>query len=187
MFLTESVEQAQLEISILTERETQQQATIVLANEELERVNEMVEKGLQSRPAQVQAERQIAAEKAQLLQVRQQHSLGERKLDDLKRELSRLTSDRSERLLTELQVRQTEIEKLASVRESTMDRLELLKQWANQSPSTASAARISYQIRRRVRGDGDVLSEANGSDELVPGDTLVVKVLPPEESEELLQ
>jgi polysaccharide biosynthesis/export protein ExoF len=185
--LTESVNEAENELDILNEREAQQNDIIAAADEELKRVTEMVTKGLQARPAQVQAERQIASEKATLLQIRQQISLGERKLDDLKREMSRMMSDRSQKMLSELQLRQTTIEKLASMRESTVDRLELLKQWANRSPSSVSEARIDYQIRRRTRGDGNVLIDVEGSAELVPGDSLVVKILPPEESEELLQ
>ena len=185
--LAESIKDAALEIELLIERGTQQEAALADSRTELERVNEMVEKGLQSRNALIQAQRQISNDSAQSLQIQQQLAAGERRVDDLKRELSRLTSDRSQRLLTEKQARLNEIDKLTSLRNSMTDRMDLLTQFTNNSTSSGSEARFKFQIRRRERGDGIATLEVEGIAELVPGDSLVVRVIPVETDENVGQ
>lgn len=177
--LERTIAQARTEIALLDQRIAGQKALIEAARDELARTEALVAKGLQPRSAKVAARRDVTESEARLVEIQERQSGVRRQLDVLRRELVQLDSQRQEELRDELQGRLAEVQKLMSRRESVADRLSLIRAWSDTAPAAASLARVSYSVRRRTGGGASRLVTVAASDELLPGDVLMVSILPP--------
>jgi len=177
--LQRTIAQAEKEIALLDQQLAGREKIVAQAREELARARTLVARGIQPRSAEVEATRNLTESEARYFEVKERQSGVRRQLDGLNRELVALDSQRQEDLRGELQARLAELQKLMSRRESVADRLELIRAWSRAAPAASSLARVSYSARRRMKGGGSRLVALSASDELLPGDVLMVSILPP--------
>jgi len=100
-------------------------------------------------------------------------------LADLKNDLTRFDSEREQRLRTESQRYLNDMRKQAANLASTQDRIHLLDQWMNAAAGMQTELLIRYSARRR-NGTGLTTVELEPSEDLLPGDLLVITVIPPD-------
>lgn len=184
--LRDTIAEAEIEINLLAEREAAQLVSVERARADLARASDLEERGVQTASALSEWHRRAEVADDELLQIRSQQSVANRRLSDLMRDLSRLEGDRQQRFLADSQDAFVRIAKLRADRSSILDRLELLQQWSESWASTDLEARIEYRVRRRT-ADGLETMQVGATDELLPGDLLIVTVTPPETLAELVQ
>lgn len=177
--LRESISETENEIVLLSERESAQVVAVERGQVDIARGQELADRGVQAAGTLSQLHRISADAEDLLLQIRTQQTAARRRLGDLQREMSRLESNRDQRLLTEGQSRWSEIAKLEFDRQSIVDRLDLLRQWITSAANAELEARIEYRVRRRSP-DGVDTFDVDGLAELLPGDLLIVTVRPPD-------
>lgn len=177
--LEDSVAEAAKRAELLDQREAVLVEQLDTARSELDRATELTQRGLVTR-AQLTAAKNVAAEaESALLQLREQRSGAIVQSTELKRELSQFDADRERDLRTQAQEFDNEVRKLIATRQSLEDRLQLLQQWMNAANSLDAELLIGYQVRRRAV-TGVITQEIGPYETLLPGDTLVITVKPPE-------
>jgi exopolysaccharide production protein ExoF len=174
----EAVEKVAYEIELLREREGLEDAALQRAREQLELDEGLVSRGLSTRAATLRAERELDASSSDLLELREQISVAERRLSQLEVAVADLEASRELRLLSALQDHSREVARLSAERASLIDRLGMLGQWIDAAATGEAEVRIDYHIRRRSRGEAIRTVEVDAFTELLPGDLLVVTLRP---------
>jgi protein involved in polysaccharide export with SLBB domain len=182
--LSATITEAEIEIELLKEREAAQVVSVERVRVDLARSEDLEARGVQTATALSESYRRAEVAEDQLLQIRTQQSTANRRLSDLQRDMVRLESERQQRFVTERQDAFIRLSKLQSDRSSILDRLELLRQWSESWASTNLEARIEYRVRRRTTAEVETL-DVKATDELLPGDLLIVTVSAPEGLSEL--
>lgn len=177
--LTEAADEAERRMALLRQREEVQKEVRVAAQEESARITDIVGRGLAPRANAAAAIRTAAAAESDLLQLQEQQSAAMIQLADLKNDLTRFDSEREQRLRTESQRYLNDMRKQAANLASTQDRIHLLDQWMNAAAGMQTELLIRYSARRRD-GTGVTTVELEPSEDLLPGDLLVITVIPPD-------
>lgn len=177
--LGDAVTEAENRIKLLEQREDVQREILTTSRADLERTREIIERGLAPKATLTTAERAAAVAEGDLLQLREQRSAALIQLADLRQQLSRFDSEREQSLRTQSQVYLSEINKQTENRTSIMDRIRLLDQWMNAAAGMQTELLIRYSVRRRGE-EGVETIRLEPYDELLPGDLLVIAVIPPE-------
>ena len=177
--LMDAVSEAANRANLLDQREAVMIEQREIAMLERNRVVELVERGLVPQ-AQLAGAKQAASEaENSLLQLREQRSAALVQAAELKRELSQFDADRERTLRTDAQNFANEVNKLIAARNSLSDRLQLLQQWMNAAISLDAELLVDYQVRRRG-ANGSQTQHITAYETLLPGDTLIITVKPPE-------
>ena len=177
--LTEAADEAERRMALLRQREEVQNEVRAAAQEESARITDIVGRGLAPRANAAAAIRTAAAAESDLLQLQEQQSAAMIQLADLKNDLTRFDSEREQRLRTESQRYLNDMRKQAANLTSTQDRIHLLDQWMNAAAGMQTELLIRYSARRR-NGTGLTTVELELSEDLLPGDLLVITVIPPD-------
>ena len=177
--LTEAADEAERRMALLRQREEVQNEVRAAAQEESARITDIVGRGLAPRANAAAAIRTAAAAESDLLQLQEQQSAAMIQLADLKNDLTRFDSEREQRLRTESQRYLNDMRKQAANLASTQDRIHLLDQWMNAAAGMQTELLIRYSARRRD-GTGLTTVELEPSEDLLPGDLLVITVIPPD-------
>lgn len=177
--LTEAADEAERRMALLRQREEVQNEVRAAAQEESARITDIVGRGLAPRANAAAAIRTAAAAESDLLQLQEQQSAAMIQLADLKNDLTRFDSEREQRLRTESQRYLNDMRKQAANLTSTQDRIHLLDQWMNAAAGMQTELLIRYSARRR-NGTGLTTVELEPSEDLLPGDLLVITVIPPD-------
>jgi len=178
--LEDAVAEAQTRIGLLDQRAEVLGAVLAAAREELGRIRDIVEKGLAPRSNLVAAERTVATSEGDLLALKEQKSGALVQLADLRGQLSRFDSEREQQFRTAAQEFLSAMKRSIADREASQDRVSLLEQWMNAAAGMQTDLLVRYQARRRKAGGIETVVLLP-YDELLPGDLLVVTVVPPEE------
>lgn len=181
--LSDAVTEAERRISLLERRQGVQADILAAAETELDRSRKIIERGLAPRADLNIAQRAAAVAQGDLLALQEQRSAALIQLTDLKANLSRFDSEREQALRAESQSVLNEIHKQIANRASIEDRIRLLDQWMNAAAGMQTELLIRYSVRRR-RDDGIETIILAPYDELLPGDLLVIAVIPPESIQE---
>lgn len=181
--LADAVAEAENRIRLLERRENVQADVLISAEAELERTREIVDRGLAPRANVSSAERVAAVAEGDLLQLQEQRSAALIQLSELKSQLSRFDSEREQALRTQSQQFLSEINKQIENRASIEDRIRLLDQWMNAAAGMQTELLIRYSVRRRGEAGVETVSLLP-YDELLPGDLLVITIVPPEAMQE---
>lgn len=177
--LEEAIEEAKKRVEYLSQRETLQTHQVGLLKAEVERQQDLFERGLVSRSNLSDSERLVTEEESDLLFVREQSSAAIVQAATLQSDLSSFDADRERTLRTEGQIHLNDIKKIVSERSSIEDRMQLLKQWMNAASGLDTEVLIDYRVRRRT--EVGVQTETIAAyDELLPGDMLVIVIKSPE-------
>ena len=177
--LEEAIEEAKKRVEYLSQRETLQTHQVGLLKAEVERQQDLFERGLVSRSNLSDSERLATEEESDLLFVREQSSAAIVQAATLQSDLSSFDADRERTLRTEGQTHLNDIKKIASERASIEDRMQLLKQWMNAASGLDTEVLIDYRVRRRTEVGVETETIA-AYDELLPGDMLVIVIKSPE-------
>ncbi|WP_161594568.1 polysaccharide biosynthesis/export family protein [Marimonas lutisalis] len=177
--LADALAEAEGRVALLKQRERVQTEILDASKAELARTKEMAERGLVPKADISEEERRTALAEDNLLQLREQRAGVLVQVANLKSELSQFDAERERALLSESQRFLNEIKKQIASRSSVQDRIRLLQQWMNAAAGMQTELLVSYQVRRRGKGGVETL-ELRAFDELLPGDLLVVTVIPPE-------
>lgn len=177
--LEDAVAEAARRAELLDQREALLVQQVEIAGMELQRVGDLTERGLIAH-AQLTTARgdEVQAENA-LLQLREDRSEALVQAAELKRELSQFDAVRERELRMQSQNFNNEVNKLVASRNSLEDRLRLLRQWMNAANSLDAELLVEYRVRRRSQ-DGLTTVKISASETLLPGDTLLITVKPPE-------
>ncbi|WP_397543196.1 polysaccharide biosynthesis/export family protein [Roseovarius salis] len=175
--LQDAVSEAEKRVSLLGERETVQTDILETARKEFERAKEMVERGLVPRSGQTEARRAVGLAEDNLLRLREERSGVLVQLANLRSDLSQFDANRTSALLTERQRYWNEINKLTGNRASIKERIQLLSQWMNAAAGLQTELLVEYKVRRRSENGVDTV-KLQPYDELLPGDLLVIAVMP---------
>ena len=177
--MTEAATEAERRLTLLKQRETVQTEVLAAARAENARISDIVERGLAPRANAAEAQRVASNAEAGLLELREQQSAAMIQLADVRAELTRFDSEREQALRTRSQEYLNEMRKAIANRASIQDRIRLLDQWMNAAAGMQTEMLIRYSARRRTR-DGVETVALDPWDDLLPGDLLVVTVIPPE-------
>lgn len=177
--LQDAVAEAEARIGLLDQRARVQEEVMVAAREELRRVREIVEKGLTPRSNLASSERIAATAEGDLLALQENKSAALVQLADLRGQLSRFDSEREQQFRSAAQGFLSTIKGAVADREAIEDRMSLLDQWMNAAAGMQTELLVRYQVRRRNESGMETVVLLP-YDELLPGDLLVVTVLPPE-------
>ena len=177
--MTEAATEAERRLTLLKQRETVQTEVLAAARAENARISDIVERGLAPRANAAEAQRVASNAEAGLLELREQQSAAMIQLSDVRAELTRFDSEREQALRTRSQEYLNEMRKAIANRASIQDRIRLLDQWMNAAAGMQTEMLIRYSARRRTR-DGVETVALDPWDDLLPGDLLVVTVIPPE-------
>lgn len=177
--LEDAVLEAGKRVEFLSQREVLETQQIDTARAELERVQQLIERGIMPRSEEAQNELNLSDAEDDLLKVREVRSAAIVQAAGLKGELSQFDINRERDLRIEAQQFLNDINKLVETRASIQDRMRLLQQWMNAASGLDTELLVDYQVRRRTE-NGVQTKEASSFDELLPGDMLVIVVKPPE-------
>ena len=177
--IEDAVTEASNRIALIDQRETVQSEALERIRGELDRSRVLVTRGLKTHSAVTEYDQAVARQEAALLQLREQRSAALVQLNELQSELSQIDAEWEKQLISQSQAHWSEINKLRTQRASMEDRMLLLEQWINGTRGPEAQLLIEYRVRRRGRG-GLKQIRLDPLDELVPGDLLVVTVMPPE-------
>ncbi|MEM1427892.1 MAG: polysaccharide biosynthesis/export family protein [Pseudomonadota bacterium] len=183
----EAIKKVSYEITLLKQREELESAALERAREQLDLDQGLVERGLSTRASVLDAEGDLADATSDLLRLRETISVAERRLSDLRIQMSQLESTRQQRLLAEVQEQSRVIATLTAQRDSLVDRLALLGQWISAAASGEAEVRILYHVRRRTRDQSIETYTIDAYEELLPGDLLIVTLRPAGTPEEAIQ
>ncbi|MEZ5797649.1 MAG: polysaccharide biosynthesis/export family protein [Paracoccaceae bacterium] len=171
--------EAESRIALIDQRESVLKDSLTNRQDELKRVQDLMERGLTTQATVSEAERAVAAQENEILILQEQRSSAMVQLNDLRSQLLQSDTAWEKALITEAQEYRSNIEKLMSQRVSIEDRLLLLQQWMSAGSGALADLGVSYTVRRRTE-TGVTDLEIEGSDELVPGDQLLIAIIPPE-------
>lgn len=174
--------EAESRIALIDQRESVLQASLTSRKEEQNRLKTLMERGLTTQGNVAEADRSVAGQESEILMLQEQRSSALVQLNDLRSQLLQGDTVWEKSLITESQNFRSNIEKLLSQRISIEDRLLLLQQWMSAGSGAMAEILVNYSVRRRAE-TGIVTLRIAGSDELVPGDQLLIAVVPPEGAE----
>jgi len=177
--IEDAVTEASNRIALIDQREKVQSEALERIRGELDRSRVLVTRGLKTHSAVTEYDQAVSRQEAALLQLREQRSAARVHLNELQSELSQIDAEWEKQLISQSQAYWSEINKLRTQRASMEDRMLLLEQWINGTRGPEAQLLIEYRVRRRGRG-GLKQIRLDPLDELVPGDLLVVTVMPPE-------
>ena len=177
--LADALAEAEERVALLQQREKVQTEIRDAAKAELARTKDMAERGLVPKAQIAEEERRAAIAEDNLLQLREQRAGVLVQVANLTSELSQFDSERNRGFLQEAQRHMKDIKKQIESRASVQDRIQLLQQWTNAAAGMQTDLLVTYQVRRRGKESVDTF-ELRAFDELLPGDLLVVTVIPPE-------
>lgn len=177
--LIDAVAEAKNRITLLSQRETVLQSIMDRTSTEAKRLTDLAERGLIPQSEVPEKLLEVSRAESQVLQLREQISAAKVQQVDLQGQLSRFDTDIEKQLLTQKQIRLSEINKAMSRRTSLEDRVRLIQQWMNAASGLETELLLEFQVRRR--GDGNTKNIIiKPYDELLPGDLLVILVKSPE-------
>ncbi|WP_170311881.1 polysaccharide biosynthesis/export family protein [Sulfitobacter sabulilitoris] len=177
--LTDAVSESENRISLLEQQEVVLTEVLTITRGEVTRVRTLADRGLIPKNEVTTTELRASQADNQLLQLREERSAARVQLAELSGRLSQFDAEREKQLLTEQQRFLSEIKKALSTRASLQDRMRLLQQWMNAASGLQTELLLQYQVRRRD-GAGISTLTITPSDELLPGDLLVIVVKSPE-------
>ncbi|WP_353476548.1 polysaccharide biosynthesis/export family protein (plasmid) [Salipiger sp. H15] len=170
------VEEAKLQIDLTEKQIEAQEAQIVSYEQEVKRASELVNRGLMAEPVRAQILRQMTDERSVLLQLQAGQASRRRDLTALNRELLQLDYRRMQGWRTEMSDSLLRAAKLRETRRSLGERLALVKDWSLRTREGEETSRIVTQVRRREAGSGMETRELGETDQLLPGDALIVRI-----------
>lgn len=177
--LVGAIAEAETRIELLSQRVEVQSELLVGEQEELVRTREVVARGLAPRANEAAAERVASVAEGDLLSLQEQKSAATLQMADLKGALSRFDAEREQALRSDGQSFLSAINRSVADRASIEDRIRLIDQWMNAAVGMQTDILLRYQVRRRNPNGTETVS-IHPYDELLPGDVLVVTVIPPE-------
>jgi protein involved in polysaccharide export with SLBB domain len=172
-FLDESIAEAETELKLGLAQIELQEEQIASYGEELDR------RALQTTPARTRLERQAADEDGTLLRLNAYLAQTRRELSGLKRERLAIEFVRRQAWRRELSEREVRIDQLLANRESLTGQLNLLADWTQRLADSPSEIALEYRIRHRGK-NGFETRVAEQTDEVLPGDVVLVRVAAPE-------
>ena len=176
--LDESIAGSETELELIREQIAVQMKQIAIYEEELEVSRQLAERGLQTAPVRARLERQAADEDSALLRLKAYLAQTERELSNLKRQRLSMVFERQQAWRKELAEREVRIEQLLASRESLTDQLNLLADWTQRLADSPSEVALEYRIRHRSK-TGLETRETEPTDEVLPGDVVLVRVVAP--------
>ncbi len=177
--IEDAAKEAESRVALIDQRAEVLGASLDSAREELVRAKDLMDRGLTTQNALNEAEKTVARQENEILILGEQRSAALVQLNDLKSQLSQIQTEWEKGLISEGQGYRSEIEKLMTQRASIEDRLMLLQQWMAAGAGALADLPVTYTVQRRTESGVDTLTLA-GSDELSPGDQLLVTVTAPE-------
>lgn len=172
--LSQGIVEAEQGMSILNELAVQQKAVMELNDQELNRVQDLRDRKLNTMGELLRAKGAAANEKARLLEIYAQMTQAKRGLGGLRLELAKLTADREKNLLQLLQEREIAIKKLIAQRQAAQEQFFLLATVAAEESKKNTIA-YEYQLRREVNGKRQAI-KADILSEVLPGDVVLVSI-----------
>ena len=177
--LTEAIDEATNGIAILSQREAVLQKILDHTEKEAARIVDLADRGLVPKSDVPENLLEVARAENEILQLREQISADKVQYAELRGQLSRFDTENEQLLLTQKQTALSEINKAMSSRNSLEDQLRLLRQWMSAASGLQTELLLEFQVRRRAK-TGTQNINVGPSDELLPGDVLVIIVKPPE-------
>ncbi|WP_408015661.1 polysaccharide biosynthesis/export family protein [Rhizobium alarense] len=172
--LTEGIYEAEQGLKILDDLKIQQEEIVEMNLRDLERVNTLRKRELNTESDLSRAKANTSNEKSRLLEIVAEMSRSRRELGSLKLELSKLKADRTRDILEKLQERELAINKLLAARKSAEEQFYLLAAVAAEEAKKGTIS-FTYEVRRNR--DGSQRSEmADLVAPLLPGDVVYVGI-----------
>jgi protein involved in polysaccharide export with SLBB domain len=172
--LSQGIVEAEGGMKILDQLVAQQKEVVELNNQDLERVQSLRQRQLNTVSELLRAKSAASNEKARLLDIYAEMSRSRRELGSLRLELAKLQADRVKNILQLLQERGIAIKKLIAARRSAEEQFFLMATVAADE-SKKNEITYSYQIRREVDGKREAIT-ANTLTAVLPGDVVLVSV-----------
>nr|WP_245398716.1 polysaccharide biosynthesis/export family protein [Oceaniglobus trochenteri] len=179
--LGRAVVDARLQIGLIQDQITAQEAQIRSYDDELKGNADLADRGLVAAPVRARLLRQVADEKTDLLRLRTNLAAARLQLVGLERQQLELDYQRRQSWRLALSDSAVRAAQLRAGRQATLDRLEVVEGWSARMSEAESQAELSYLVRRRLPDGRRMTSEAGETDELSPGDVLIVRITPAED------
>lgn len=173
--LDRNIAETLAEIGFMDEQIEVQSASIASYGQELSISQNLTERGIQAEPVGARLRRQVAEDEYALLGLRANRVRTQRALAALEREKEVLDFARVQAWRVELSTRQAAIDQATAQRAAVLNQLQLLARWSTRMAQGSDAMSVDMFVRRRV-GEAFEMIPAQPTDELWPGDTVLVQV-----------
>ena len=172
--LTQGISEAEQGLEILENMKLQQEEVVVMNQQDLDRVNTLRKRELNTESDVSRAKVNSSNEKARLLEIVAEMSRSRRELGSLRLELSKLKADRTRDILEKLQERELAVNKLLATRKSSEEQFFLMAVVAAEESKKGTIS-FTYEIRRSK--DGSAKSAlADLLTPVLPGDVIYVGI-----------
>lgn len=174
--LEQAVTDAKLQIDLTEDQIVAQEAQISSYDAELESNAELADRGLVAAPVRARLLRQVADEKTDLLRLRTSLASARLQLTGLERQRLDLDYQRRQTWRQALADSAVRAAQFLANRETVLDRMAVLEGWSARMAEAEARIELEYVIRRRGADGAYDTMEAAETDELSPGDVLIVRV-----------
>ena len=173
--LSEGIVEAEAGLQIFDELVVQQKDVVLNNQKDLDRVEALRKRELNTESDLSRSKSTAAAGKAQLLEIYAEMSRSRREIGALKLQLAKLQADREKQILTDIQEQQLAIQKLISARQSAEEQFFLMAAVAADETKKNTFS-FDYEVRRNGAKGPESL-KATTLTQLLPGDIVVVGIV----------
>lgn len=173
--LTQGISEAEQGLEILGNMKVQQEEVVVMNQHDLDRVNTLRKRELNTESDVSRAKVNASNEKARLLEIVAEMSRSRRELGSLRLELSKLKAGRTQDILEKLQERELAVNKLLATRKSSEEQFFLMAVVAAEEAKKGTIS-FTYEIRRNGKDGSPKSTLADLLTPVLPGDVIYVGI-----------